>query len=60
MAASAAAIMPVPFRAEISTTLQPSWRESFSYIDLIAVFLYQVHHVDGDDDRDAQLGQLGG
>ena len=30
------------------------------YIDLIAVFLYQIHHVDGDDDRDAQLGQLGG
>jgi len=29
-------------------------------IDLIAVFLYQIHHVDGDDDRDAQLGQLGG
>ena len=30
------------------------------YIDLIAVLLHDVHHIDGDDDRDAKLGQLGG
>ena len=29
-------------------------------IDLIAVFADDVHHVDGDDDRDAQLGELRG
>ena len=30
------------------------------YIDLIAVLLHDVHHIDGNDDRDAKLGQLGG
>ena len=29
-------------------------------VDLVAVFGNNVHHVDGDDHRDAQLGQLGG
>ena len=29
-------------------------------VDLVAVLLDDIHHVDGDDDRDAQLGQLRG
>ena len=30
------------------------------HVDLVAVLADHVHHVDGDDHRDAQLGQLGG
>ena len=30
------------------------------YVDLVAVFADHIHHVDGDDHGDAQLGQLGG
>ena len=29
-------------------------------VDLVAVLAHDVHHVDGDDDRDAELGELGG
>ena len=29
-------------------------------VDLVAVLADDIHHVDGDDHRDAQLGQLGG
>ena len=29
-------------------------------VDGVAVLLHHVHHVDGDDHRDAQLGELGG
>ena len=29
-------------------------------VDLVAVLLDDIHHVDGDDDRDSQLGQLRG
>ena len=29
-------------------------------IDLVAVLADDIHHIDGDDHRDAQLGQLGG
>ena len=38
IAASAASIMPVPFKAEISTTLQPSSRESSSVLILSPFF----------------------
>ena len=31
-----------------------------AYVDLIAVLLDDIHHVDGDDHRDAKLGQLRG
>ena len=30
------------------------------YVDLVAVFADHIHHVDGDDHRDTQLGKLGG
>ena len=53
-------MMPVPFRAEISTTGQPSWRDELLDVDLVAVLLDDVHHVDGHDHRDAELGQLRG
>ncbi len=59
-AASAAFHDTGPFRAEISTTSQPSSRDSSSGVDLVAVLADDVHHVDGDDHGDAQLGQLGG
>ena len=52
-------MMPVPFSAEISTTLQPELTGQLRRVDLVAVFLDDVHHVDGDDDRNAKLGQLG-
>ena len=29
-------------------------------VDLVTVLADDIHHVDGDDHRDAQLGQLGG
>ena len=38
IAASAASIMPVPLRAEISIILQPSWRESSSTLILSPLF----------------------
>ena len=52
-------MVPCPFKAEISTTLQPSWGQFFN-VDLISVFLYDVHHVDRNDHRDSQLCQLRG
>ena len=39
IAASAASWIPVPLRAEISTTLQPSWRESSWMLILSPFFL---------------------
>ena len=30
------------------------------HVDLVAVLADDIHHVDGDDHGDAQLGQLGG
>ena len=38
IAASAASMIPVPFSAEISTTLQPSWRPS-SAVSILSPFL---------------------
>ena len=60
IAASAAAMMPSPFKAEISTTLQPSCLRQLVDVDLVAVLADDIHHVDGDDHGDAQLGQLSG
>ncbi len=60
IAASAASSMPVPFKAEISTTLQPSAGLRCRGVDLVAVLIYDVHHVDRNNDRNTELNELGG
>ena len=62
MAASAASMTEVPFRAEISTTgahdRSTQLFRKLLDVDLVAVLFDDIHHIDGDDRRDPQLHDL--
>ena len=60
MAASAASMTPVALQGGDLDDLAAKLTGQLCGVDLIAVLADDVHHVDGDDDRDAQLGELRG
>ena len=58
IAASAASITPSPLECGDLQHLAAQLAGQLLEVDAVAVLAHQVHHVDGDDHGDAELGEL--